>query len=167
MFKLIGVRCKMKPQEVFYEDLFILIASGKTVNQACNELGLDYNETCDDITNNEDFTLKYEIARKQRRDVLLQVITQNAIKDRIRTKTTEHRDVHGIPIKTTVVEENIGPNVDAAKWLLERDNPEEFAMPYLKTNEEQNLSKVDIFILDEASDKEEDIKKDKNSKDIY
>ena len=70
-------------------------------------------------------------------------------------------------LRTTTVAENIGPNIDSAKWLLERDDPEKFAMPYLKTGEQKNLSKVDITIVAEVPDEEEVDLDEENKRDIY
>ena len=88
-----------KVEEMFYDDLFVLIATGYTVNEACKELELDYRETCDTIIDNEEYSLQYDSARKQRRDMLLHIVTQQAVNDRIRTKTTTHRDSQGLVVK--------------------------------------------------------------------
>ena len=88
-----------KVEEMFYDDLFVLIATGSTVNEACKELALDYRETCDNIIDNEEYSLQYDSARKQRRDMLLHIVNKNAILDRVRTKTTTHKDSQGLVVK--------------------------------------------------------------------
>ena len=131
------------------EKVFELIDEGKSLRQACSEVGFPRKTVEGWVESDPDLSAQYERARANRADKLFEEIL--SIADTVQVGTVETLKEWGVEVKTADMIEHRRLQIDARKWVLGKMAPKKYGDKVelehsgeIKSGEKVDLSKLSI-----------------------